>query len=44
MAGALYGRIAAYESGLDQGEIELRRTVRQVAFATATPTEDQIVR
>jgi cytochrome b pre-mRNA-processing protein 3 len=41
MAGALYGRIAAYEAGLDQGEPELRQTVRQVAFATAAPTDDQ---
>ena len=43
MAGALYGRIAAYESGLDQGEIDLRQTVRQVAFATAAPTDDQTI-
>ena len=42
MAGALYGRIAAYEAGLDRGEAELKRIIRQTVFATTEPTEEQI--
>ncbi len=42
MAGALYGRIAAYEAGLDRGEAALREALRQTVFATTTPTAEQV--
>jgi cytochrome b pre-mRNA-processing protein 3 len=42
MAGALYGRIAAYEAGFEGGEAALRQTVRQIVFATTTPAEAQV--
>jgi cytochrome b pre-mRNA-processing protein 3 len=42
MAGALYGRIAAYEAGLDAGEAALRATLRRTVFATAAPAEEQV--
>jgi len=44
MAGGLYGRIAAYEAALDKGEAELQRTVRDVVFATAAPSDGQVAR
>ena len=44
LASGLYGRIAAYEAGLDRGEAALRRTVRDVVFAAAAPTDGQVVR
>jgi cytochrome b pre-mRNA-processing protein 3 len=42
MAGALYGRIAAYEHGLDAGEAALGQTLRQTVFATAAPADAQV--
>jgi len=42
MAKALYGRIAAYEAGLDRGEAELRAAVRQSVFASAVPGDAQV--
>ena len=42
MAGALYGRIAAYEAGLDVGEAALAQTLRQTVFATAAPADAQV--
>lgn len=43
MAGALYGRIAAYEAGIDGGEAVLRQAIRRNLFATVEPEEDQVV-
>jgi cytochrome b pre-mRNA-processing protein 3 len=42
MAGALYGRIAAYEAGFDAGEAALAHTLRRTVFATATPADAQV--
>jgi hypothetical protein len=42
MAGALYGRIAAYEAGLDAGPAALARTLRQTVFGTAAPADAQV--
>ena len=42
MAKALYGRIAAYEAGFDQGEAALRQAVRQTVFATVEPADAQV--
>jgi cytochrome b pre-mRNA-processing protein 3 len=42
MAGALYGRIAAYEAGFDRGEAALGQALRQTVFATTTPADEQV--
>jgi cytochrome b pre-mRNA-processing protein 3 len=42
MAGALYGRIAAYEAGLAAGEAELRQAIRRNLFGTVAPTDRQL--
>jgi cytochrome b pre-mRNA-processing protein 3 len=42
MAGALYGRIAAYEAGIDGGEAVLRQALRRNLFGTVEPDEDQV--
>jgi len=42
MAGALYGRIAAYEAGIDGGEAMLRQAIRRYLFATVEPDEGQV--
>lgn len=42
MAGALYGRIAAYEVGFDRGEAELRQVIRRTVFAATAPTNEQV--
>jgi cytochrome b pre-mRNA-processing protein 3 len=42
MAGALYGRIAAYGAGLDGGEAELRQAIRRNLFGTVDPSDDQV--
>jgi cytochrome b pre-mRNA-processing protein 3 len=41
MAGALYGRIAAYEAAFDHGEVALRQALRQTVFATTAPATEQ---
>jgi len=41
MAGALYGRIAAYEAGLAGGEAELRQAIRRNLFGTVAPSDRQ---
>ena len=43
MAGALYGRIAAYGAALDAGEAELRQAIRRNLFGTAEPAEEGVV-
>jgi cytochrome b pre-mRNA-processing protein 3 len=42
MAGALYGRIAAYEAGLAAGEAELRQAIRRNLFGTVDPDDRQL--
>jgi cytochrome b pre-mRNA-processing protein 3 len=42
MAGALYGRIAAYEAGIGSGEAALRQAIRRNLFGTAAPSEEQV--
>jgi len=42
MAGALYGRIAAYEVGIDGGEAVLRQALRRNLFGTVEPDEDEV--
>ena len=42
MAGALYGRIAAYEAGIDGGEAVLRQAIRRNLFGTVAPDEGQV--
>src|SRR5262249_29111781 len=42
MAGALYGRIAAYEAGIDGGEAELRQALRRNLFGTVAPSDGQV--
>jgi cytochrome b pre-mRNA-processing protein 3 len=42
MAGALYGRIAAYEAGIDGGEALLRQALRRNLFGTVEADEDQV--
>jgi cytochrome b pre-mRNA-processing protein 3 len=42
MAGALYGRIAAYEAGIDGGETELRQAIRRNLFGTVDPSAGQV--
>jgi hypothetical protein len=42
MAGTVYGRIAAYEAGIDGGEAVLRQVLRRNLFATVDPSEDQV--
>lgn len=42
MAGALYGRIAAYEAGIDGGEADLRGAIRRNLFGTVAPSDDQV--
>jgi cytochrome b pre-mRNA-processing protein 3 len=42
MAEALYGRIAAYEAGIDGGEDVLRQAVRRNVFGTIEPNEGQV--
>ena len=42
MAGALYGRIAAYEAGIDGGEAVLRQALRRNLFGTVEPDEDEV--
>jgi cytochrome b pre-mRNA-processing protein 3 len=42
MAGTAYGRIVAYEAGIDGGEAMLRQAIRRYLFATVEPAEDQV--
>jgi cytochrome b pre-mRNA-processing protein 3 len=42
MAGALYGRIAAYEAGIDGGEAALRQAIRRYLFATVEPAPGHV--
>jgi len=42
MAEALYGRIAAYEAGIDGGEAVLRQAVRRNVFGTIEPNEGHV--
>jgi len=42
MAGTIYGRIAAYEAGIDGGEAVLRQAIRRNLFATVDPDEGQV--
>jgi cytochrome b pre-mRNA-processing protein 3 len=42
MAEALYGRIAAYEAGIDGGEAVLRQALRRKLFGTVEPDEGQV--
>jgi len=42
MAGTIYGRIAAYEAGIDGGEAALRQAIRRNLFATVDPDEGQV--
>jgi hypothetical protein len=42
MAGTVYGRIAAYDVGIDGGEAVLRQALRRNLFATVDPSEDQV--
>jgi cytochrome b pre-mRNA-processing protein 3 len=42
MAAALYGRIAAYEAGIDGGEADLRGALRRNLFGTVDPDEGQV--
>jgi cytochrome b pre-mRNA-processing protein 3 len=42
MTGAVYGRIAAYEAGLDGGEVALEQAVRHAVFAAGAPTAEQV--
>ena len=42
MAAALYGRIAAYEAGIDGGEAVLRQALRRNLFGTVEPDEGQV--
>jgi cytochrome b pre-mRNA-processing protein 3 len=42
MSAALYGRIAAFDAGLDGGESALREAVRRTVFATVAPAEGQV--
>jgi cytochrome b pre-mRNA-processing protein 3 len=42
MAGTIYGRITAYEAGLDGGEAVLRQAIRRNLFATVEPDEGQV--
>jgi cytochrome b pre-mRNA-processing protein 3 len=42
MAGAVYGRIAAYEAGLGGGEAALSRILRQTVLGTTVPTDEQL--
>ena len=42
MAQAFYGRIKAYEQGLDGREAELRASLTRNLFGTATPTDAQV--
>jgi cytochrome b pre-mRNA-processing protein 3 len=42
MAGTVYGRIAAYEAGIDGGEVVLRQAIRRNLFATVDPSEEQV--
>jgi cytochrome b pre-mRNA-processing protein 3 len=42
MAGALYGRMAAYGAGIDGGEAELRQALRRNLFATAEPSDGEV--
>ena len=42
MAGALYGRIAAYEAGIDGGEEALRQAIRRNLFGTVDPRGGQV--
>jgi len=42
MAGAVYGRIAAYEAGVDGGDEPLRQALRRNLFGTVDPDEQQV--
>ena len=42
MAGALYGRIAAYEAGIAAGEAELQQAIRRNLLGTIAPSEGQL--
>jgi cytochrome b pre-mRNA-processing protein 3 len=42
MVGALYGRIAAYEAGLDGGGAALEAALQQTVFVAAAPAEAQM--
>jgi cytochrome b pre-mRNA-processing protein 3 len=42
MAGALYGRIAAYEAGIDGGEEDLRSAIRRNLFGTVEAGDGQV--
>ena len=42
MAGALYGRIAAYGAALEGGEAALRQALRRNLFGTVEPGGDEV--
>jgi len=42
MAGALYGRIAAYEAGIDAGEEDLQAAIRRNLFGTVEADDNQV--
>jgi cytochrome b pre-mRNA-processing protein 3 len=42
MAGALYGRIAAYEAGIDAGEEDLQAAIRRNLFGTVDAGDNQV--
>jgi len=42
MAGALYGRIAAYEAGIDGNDERLQQAIRRNLFGTVEPSLDQV--
>ena len=42
MAGALYGRIAAYGAAVDGGDAELRQAIRRNLFGTVEPGDEQV--
>jgi cytochrome b pre-mRNA-processing protein 3 len=42
MAQAFYGRVHAYEAGLDGGDAELRSALERNLYGTATPTPAQL--
>ena len=42
LARNLYGRIAAYETGLASGTVELNEALRRNIYASANPSEDEV--